>query len=139
MILLRRRFISVSRPFAGVEIVWNIDNQRPAVDCTVHYNWSGLFLDKNVIAQQTNQFSLQYLHQQRKNWHSCFDSSIFISTHKSARQVFDCFHHWTEIHGENLIPPHHRPGSTLRWSILIYFLFLQSFFVLIVKTVKFPY
>ena len=73
------------RQFTGVKLVWNIDNRRPAVDCTVNYNWSDLLLDKNVISHQTNQFSLQYLHQQRKNWRSCFDSSILISTHKSAR------------------------------------------------------
>ena len=69
MILLRSRFISCRR-FLGVEFVWNIDDWRPAVDCTVHYNWSDLLIDKNMIAHQTNQFSLQYLHQQRKNWHS---------------------------------------------------------------------
>ena len=138
MILLRRRFISY-RQFAGVEFVWNIDNRRPAVYYTVHYNWSDLLLDKNVIAHQTNQFSLQYLHQQRKNWRSCFVSSIFISTHKSARQVFDCSHHWTQIHRDNLIPPHHRTVIPLRWSILIYFLFLHCCSVLIVPTVKFPY
>ena len=34
MILLRRRFISVSRPSAGLEFVWNIDNQCPAVGST---------------------------------------------------------------------------------------------------------
>ena len=66
-----------SRRFAGVELVWKIDNLCPAVGYTVHYIWSDLLLDKYLIYHQTNQFSLQYLHQQRKNLHSCFDSSIF--------------------------------------------------------------
>ena len=45
---MRRRFISCRR-FAGVELVWNIDDWRPAVDCTVHYNWSDLLLDKTWL------------------------------------------------------------------------------------------
>ena len=78
-----------SRIFAGVELVWNIDNLRPAVGYTVHYNWSSLLLDKNVTAHQTNQFSLQYLHQQRKNLHSCFDSSIFFAhTNQLGKSLF---------------------------------------------------
>ena len=51
----------------------------------VHHIWSDLLLEKNVIAHQTNLFSLQYFHQQRKNWHSCFDSSNFISTFDNRR------------------------------------------------------
>ena len=124
------RVSSLSEIFTTVVQQWTVH---------VHYNWSDLLLDKNVITHQPNQFSLQYLHQQRKNCHDSFDSSIFISTHKSARQVFDGSHHWTEIHVENLIPPDHRPVILLKWSLLIYFMSLQCCFVFIVKTIKFPY
>ena len=54
--------------------------------------WSDLLLHKYLVSRKTNQFSLHYLHQQRRNLLSCFDTYNFIFTYKSARWVIVCYH-----------------------------------------------
>ena len=54
--------------------------------------WSDLLLHKYLVARKTNQFSLHYLHQQRRNLLSCFDTYNLIFTYKSAGLIIVCYH-----------------------------------------------